>query len=1239
MTVNLNFDCALTNESTFLIDTGSPISFFFVSKTKPDIPYVPKNKISFNGISGDPLSSHGTMEGRISSDGNLALHSFHLIKGDVRMQHDGLIGGDFLAKFQCEINYRELCLVLNSDYTSQNSIIPIIPASVTIAARSESVIKIPINSKNDQVITHFEMQPGLYVANTIVHPEDGQAKTILLNTTEQDIHISLIDTQFNMEPLDSYDVLNLDYSQDPVEKRLSSLESFLSLNHCNSEEKEHVIRLCREYNDLFFLPGDYLTHSDSITHTIDVGDKQPPINIRPYRLPHIHKDEINKQLTTMIESNIIRPSKSPWNSPLLIVPKKPDKDGNKKWRVVIDFRRLNDVTVGDAFPLPNITDILDQLGKSKYFTTLDLASGFHQVKMNPSDGAKTAFSSNFQHFEFTRMPFGLKGAPSTFQRLMNTVLSGLQGVKCFVYMDDIVIYACNLTDHHSKVSEVFNRLRQHRLKLQPEKCNFLRREIVYLGHVIGEDGILPDPAKIRAVQDFPTPKNPKEVKSFLGLAGYYHRFINNFSKISKPLTSLLRKDVTYKWDTFCDESFNTLKQALITPPLLIYPDFNTQFIVTSDASAFAIGAILSQGEIPNDKPICYASRTLSKAETGYSVIEKELLAIVYALSQFRPYIYGRKVLIVTDHKPLVWVMNLKDPSSRLMRWKIKIEEYDYITIYKKGSLNTNADSLSRIRDVTSCPISVNLDLPPVIEDISDNESDSDVAQINVVQTRSSKILPNNSDDEFFRIITNLKLRENSKSIIRNSDHNFQYYLMPNLDSNMCKTLSKILKLEKYFHKVVELNNLIIIDVKKALIHVPTFVQLEIHKSLFRESVQLIKSHCQKEKFRNIAVSIEVTNFKDLSTVKNIIISAFKDVEIEITLYLNKVQTITSEEDKREILKVYHDSIIAGHRGVNQTTYKIRQVFNWENMNRDIDNYVQSCKTCQKNKVSRVNKIPMKITSTASRPFEKVFLDIVGPLPVSYNGNRNILTFQDDLTKYSEAFPIPNAEASTIAKEYVTKIICKFGVTESLLTDQGTNFMSKVFTEVCKSLKIHKLHTTAYHPQSNGALERSHRTLAEYLRSYLNIDKLTWDEWIPYAMFTYNTSIHNTTKFTPFELIFGFEAILPNQFKGTPTISYNYDNYANEMKTRLQQSYQLARKHILEQKEMSKTYYDRNSKPLNIKVGDLVLVRNETRANKLEEIWSGPYPVVSIPSPENVTLLDKNKEITVHVNRIKKLPDN
>lgn len=406
------------------------------------------------------------------------------------------------------------------------------------------------------------------------------------------------------------------------------------------------------------------------------------------------------------------------------------------------------------------------------------------------------------------------------------------------------------------------------------------------------------------------------------------------------------------------------------------------------------------------------------------------------------------------------------------------------------------------------------------------------------------------------------------------------------------------------------------------------------KKSFEETIQAVKIHCHEQMFKNIAISLEVTNYKQLSEVKKIIIVAFKGKNINITIYLNKVTLITSEEEKQEIFKEYHNSIFAGHRGINQTTSKIKLAFYWKNMDKEINNYVKACKICQKNKISRINKVPMKITSTASRPFEKIFLDIVGPFPITYNNNKYILTIQDDLTKYSEAIPIHNMEAVTIAKEYVTKIICKFGVAESLLTDKGTNFMSKIFTEICKNLKINKIHTTAYHPQSNGALERSHRTLAEYLRSFIEKDPLDWDKWIPYAMFTYNTSIHTSTKFTPFELLFGIEARLPTQFKKKPTVTYNYDNYVNEMRSRLQHSHQLARNHILKQKEKSKIYYDQNCKSVKIKIGDQVLLRNEKRANKLDEIWSGPYYVVSIPSSENIILLIKRKEINVHINRVK-----
>lgn len=294
----------------------------------------------------------------------------------------------------------------------------------------------------------------------------------------------------------------------------------------------------------------------------------------------------------------------------------------------VDFRKLNQVSVGDAYPLPNITDILDQLGKSKYYTTLDLAQGYHQVKMHPDHCEKTAFSTDKGHFEFLRVPFGLKGAPATFQRLMNTVLAGLSGLKAFVYLDGIIIYANSITDHSDKLQAVFDRLRTFNLKLQPSKCSFMRKEVNYLGHVITDQGVKPNPQKIQCVLNFPVPKNEKEVKSFLGLSGYYRRFVPGYGRIAKPLTTLLKKDNPFQWTDLCQASFDELKAILTTEPLLQYPDFSRPFNLTCDASNYAIGCVLSQGPIGSDPPIAYASRTLNRAEQNYNTTEKELCAIV-----------------------------------------------------------------------------------------------------------------------------------------------------------------------------------------------------------------------------------------------------------------------------------------------------------------------------------------------------------------------------------------------------------------------------------------------------------------------------------------------------------------------------------------------------------------------------------------------------------------------------------
>jgi len=285
--------------------------------------------------------------------------------------------------------------------------------------------------------------------------------------------------------------------------------------------------------------------------------------------------------------------------------------------------------------MPDKTSILDQLGKAKYFFCLGLTSGYHQIGIHPRDMEKTAFSTSERHYELKRMCFGLKGAPATLQRLMNRVLNGINGSRAFVYLDDIIVIGTTLQEHTTRLREVFGRLRQYNLQIQPLKCEFPRKKVIHLVHVITENGVKPDPKKIECIINYPVPDSIKKIKSFLGLIGYYRKFINDFSKIAKPLTNLLKQNQPFIWSDCCQDSFLFFKNVLTNEPQLKYPDFNQPFNTTTDVSNIAIGAVLSQGKIGSDLPIAYASHTLNRAETNYNTTEKELLAILWAAKQFR----------------------------------------------------------------------------------------------------------------------------------------------------------------------------------------------------------------------------------------------------------------------------------------------------------------------------------------------------------------------------------------------------------------------------------------------------------------------------------------------------------------------------------------------------------------------------------------------------------------------------
>ncbi|KAI3503855.1 hypothetical protein L1887_32310 [Cichorium endivia] len=392
------------------------------------------------------------------------------------------------------------------------------------------------------------------------------------------------------------------------------------------------------------------------------------------------------QLQELLDKGFIRPSSSPWGAPVLFVKK---KDGSM--RMCIDYRELNKITVKNRYPLPRIDDLFDQLQGADYFSKIDLRSVYHQLKVRGEDVEKTAFRTRYGHHEFLVMPFGLTNAPAAFMDLMNRVCKPFLDRSVIVFIDDILIYSKSEEEHERHLREVLELLKQEKLYAKFSKCEFWIREVQFLGHVVSNARIKVDPAKIKAVTEWEIPRSPTEIRSFLGLAGYYRRFIKDFSKIAAPLTALTRKGIIYSWTEKQNVAFEELKKKLCEAPILALPEGTEDFTVFSDASRVGLGCVLTQ----RDKVIAYASQQLKEHEANYPTHDLELAAVVFALKLWRHYLYGTKCRLFTDHKSLQYFFSQKELNNRQRRWLELLKDYDCEILYHPGKANVVADALSR----------------------------------------------------------------------------------------------------------------------------------------------------------------------------------------------------------------------------------------------------------------------------------------------------------------------------------------------------------------------------------------------------------------------------------------------------------------------------------------------------------------------------------------------------------------
>ncbi len=1008
-------------------------------------------------------------------------------------------------------------------------------------------------------------------------------------------------------------------------------------------------------------------------HEIDVQGHRP-IKAHPRRTSPkemlIQQVEVEK----MLKAGVVQPSHGSWASPVVLVTK---KDGTT--RFCVDYRALNRITKKDSYPLPRVDLILDTLAKSVWRSSLDLVSGYWQIPVHERDIEKTAFATQHGTFEFTVMPFGLTNAPASFQRDMDVVLSGLNWVSTLVYIDDIIVFSKTFEEHMVHLQEVFDRLRTANMFVKPSKCCFCRQELPFLGHIIRKDGISADPAKLKAVADMSEPANVTEVRAFLGLCNYYRRFVPNFASIAEPLYRLTSVSLNQRWlwTDVCNQAFLQLKEALLSPPVLAFPDYEAPFSLHTDASKLAIGAVLSQGQGDEERVIAYASRRLSGSERNYSVCEWECLSIVYWITFFHHYLHGSRFIVITDHAALRWLMEAREQRGRLARWALKLQPYEFEIVHRAGTRHANADAMTRP------PVVSDLDIVAVVgttrpvrraavagrEFIRRVATDPYGDRAARTATLPSATVPPQAGAHHLRQATaqndgdppvasgeqedpstddGTAIQPSGDTVAKDElvgTQNGEASHTPDwpLDEDWERSWPSG---EDWFREGGES----VVEEKSGRTgddHAleSLFVRLareQREDPFMGDIIRHLESGelpADEKKARRLRIEAEQCELMDGHLYHHLWPQRGNGSGRTLTRLAIPASLIEI------VLQAHHDDLQGGHLGRNRTCEAVRQKYWWPHMIKHINAWVASCERCQEKKEPRRGKSgllePLPIPA---RPFERVGMDLMGPFHPTDRGNRWILVMVDYLSKWPIAVALPDKKADTVAKAFVEHLVCVHGAPECLLSDQGKEFLNDVLQRVNEDLAIHKLKTSAYHPQTDGLVERFNSTLQNMLSMYVADNQRDWDAYLPYVLSAYRSTVHEATKETPFFLVYGRDHYLPldvtlglsrREERGT------IGDYRSELVRRMADAFRSARHCQAEAQERNRSHYNRGRKDVHYALGEKVWLRvphvARQRSKKLRRPWKGPYRVVEIRGGLNYGLQNihnpRDRQF-VHVSRLK-----
>jgi transposase InsO family protein len=1168
-----------------LLDTGASSSFIRASTLKtcrlPMISTAPRTFWLADGTTS--FTTVGTAQLHVRINHLVTTISALVVR---HLSCECILGMDWLEKYRVDVCHSDNAIRIHDDQghcltrkrmnddLSFNQFPVTLIAPLRLQPYQECQVRgfIPISSS---AAVLFHPRPQLQLNKPIRTPEavlsitDYRTSLTLYNDSDRICHLAngtllgkvqLIDCNTSLTSAPFADSIS-NTAQVPSEKKdfvlpesVKTVIASAATHVADDAQRNSIIRLLTRYSTLLNTSHSTLA-TTSMNHAIRTSD-HAPITTRPYPQSQQQRVAMNDHVHAMLKAKQIRLSTSPWSSPALLVAK---PDGST--RFVVDFRRLNHITIKDEYPLPNIEDTINQLAGFTFFTKLDLRSGYLQIPIREEDKEKTAFKTKDGLFEFNVLPPGLKNAPPSFQRIMDSILVHGRSSFCLIYLDDIIIFSKTFEEHLVHVESILCRLHLYKFQLNPPKCSWFLAEMNYLGHRINAHGVSPLSEKIEAILRLPMPKTLKEANHFIGALNWYRKFVKNFAEIAAPIhavtnkTKLRRKE--FHWGPNQSHAFNELRSIITSQPLVLdFPDATSPMILSTDASDIGVGAVLRQDTPSGPRVLYYFSQMLTPSQRKYATIEREALAIGLAISKLRPYLLGRPFRIETDHCPLCNFHRQGSRNRRVDWWSIALSEFDIVEVkFKKGTLNCDCDLLSRY--------------PVDYERLQDLSSS-------------------------LNAITRAQSRKNQSTSVP----------VPDASSSSPPAAPP-------FRSDLQSSSLVAPEQRS-----PLHLDRVKEEQLLDPVIQSIISEHRRNPSPDLV-------FKD-GVLHKVVNCQSQAIEVPFL-----PQSLVSE-----VLHAFHNHPSAAHFGRDRTFSKLQSRCFWLHMYEDIRSYIKSCVACARYHIRRMKPAGhLRPITPPSGVFDLVGIDFWGPTTESStSSNRYVIVLTDYLTKFVIAKPVPTNTAVTTA-EFLLETSFTFGVPAHILTDQGTHFRNELVHSLTVALGCKHTFVTAYHPQSNGQVERWNATMRPKLNALHQQNIHDWDDYLPGIVSAYNTGIHSSTGFSPSYLMFGRHVALPFD-SARPVVAVSRpSDYLTHLARHRRIVLQQARSTIIHHQQLAKQRHDQHRQHLVYQVGDVVLVRHHGIRSKSTPTYNGPYTVTEILSPHTYIVTNEhvNRPQRVHVN--------